>query len=249
VTGPDPVRAFMPLFEALNWAAAIDFRLQRDWPGQPSEKGRWSDAFDAGKTLRGLRFARNRVHHQWADAIARAADHAPRRRRVIVPARGWSGTGLWTWRRTLPPESPVTKTRGAVRPTENVLQGYPCATRLRNFTPCSRRFPIRSSQAAPVSRAGEGKRKRYGRSTGAVRWLRRWRLRRWWRRRRNGAWLGGRRGLRRERLGLRTGCQRPGSHHGPARLAAEGFAGGGPTMIQTGTQSPIVNTLRRRCRT
>ena len=51
--GSDASTAFMPLFEALSWVASLDERL--DYP-------------DLGE-LRGLRFARNRVHHQWADAL------------------------------------------------------------------------------------------------------------------------------------------------------------------------------------
>jgi hypothetical protein len=48
----DPAAAFIPLFEALNWAASIDESL---------------GYLDHGE-LQGLRFTRNRVHHQWADA-------------------------------------------------------------------------------------------------------------------------------------------------------------------------------------
>jgi hypothetical protein len=51
--GHDATVAFLPLFEALNWAASIDERLR--YPDYPE--------------LRGLRFARNRVHHQWAEAL------------------------------------------------------------------------------------------------------------------------------------------------------------------------------------
>jgi hypothetical protein len=46
--------AFHALFEALSWAASLDELL-----GFP----------DDSPVLRGLRFARNRVHHQWANAL------------------------------------------------------------------------------------------------------------------------------------------------------------------------------------
>ena len=53
-----PEEIFKPLFEALNWAASAEeglrVRMGEDTSGAP---------------VRGLRFARNRVHHQWVDAI------------------------------------------------------------------------------------------------------------------------------------------------------------------------------------
>ena len=53
----DPDARFIPLFEALNWAVAIlDFTKDR---GQSINDD----------TVRGLRLARHRVHHQWADAL------------------------------------------------------------------------------------------------------------------------------------------------------------------------------------
>lgn len=53
----DPKERFIPLFESLNWAVVLmDF-----W------RKRGSEIDD--DTLHALRFARNRVHHQWADAL------------------------------------------------------------------------------------------------------------------------------------------------------------------------------------
>jgi hypothetical protein len=54
----DPLSAFFPLFETLAWTYAIDGYLkERDGhsPSQPE--------------FRALRFARHRVHHNWADAL------------------------------------------------------------------------------------------------------------------------------------------------------------------------------------
>ena len=48
-----PDETFVPLFEALNWAASIDLRNEE--LGTPI----------GDEPLRGMRFARNRVHHQW----------------------------------------------------------------------------------------------------------------------------------------------------------------------------------------
>jgi hypothetical protein len=50
---------FIPLFEALNWAASIDLYFRDD--GKPIK----SDLLTA------VRFARNWVHHQWAQALGR----------------------------------------------------------------------------------------------------------------------------------------------------------------------------------
>lgn len=71
----DPVAATTPLFEALNWAVALDERVRKDWApdGVDSQPGwnwpvRLTSENDA-EAVRGIRFVRNRVHHQWADAI------------------------------------------------------------------------------------------------------------------------------------------------------------------------------------
>ncbi len=54
----DPIVAFHALFESLAWTYTVDdFLYERD------------GAFAQLPELRGLRFARNRVHHQWADAL------------------------------------------------------------------------------------------------------------------------------------------------------------------------------------
>jgi len=50
---------FIPLFGALNWAASIDIYFFEN--GSPI----------GDDLLTGVRFARNRVHHQWALALAR----------------------------------------------------------------------------------------------------------------------------------------------------------------------------------
>ncbi len=49
----DPVPAFHALFEALAWAVSVDERL-----GYPDHA-----------ELRGLRYVRHAIHHQWADAL------------------------------------------------------------------------------------------------------------------------------------------------------------------------------------
>lgn len=59
--------AFIALFEALNWVVAIDDRLR-----EPDALGHgWADRLRPGEAgvMKGVRFARNAVHHSWADAL------------------------------------------------------------------------------------------------------------------------------------------------------------------------------------
>jgi len=73
-TETDPTAAALPLFESLNWAVALDERIRKDWvPDGPPPSGwdwpkRIGNEADA-EAVQGIRFIRNRVHHQWADAL------------------------------------------------------------------------------------------------------------------------------------------------------------------------------------
>jgi hypothetical protein len=52
----DPLQTFVPLFEVLEWTACIDERLElKTWLSSPN--------------VRGLRWSRNRCHHDWALAL------------------------------------------------------------------------------------------------------------------------------------------------------------------------------------
>lgn len=53
---------FASLFEFLNWTASID-----EWLGE--HRTDWAAARSRSDTLLGVRYARNRVQHQWADAM------------------------------------------------------------------------------------------------------------------------------------------------------------------------------------
>jgi hypothetical protein len=73
---PDPVGAVIPLFEALNWAVALDERLRKDWipDGKRKPPGwewptRLTNNEGHAEMVRAIRFIRDRVHHQWADAV------------------------------------------------------------------------------------------------------------------------------------------------------------------------------------
>ena len=61
----DKEQAFFTIFEALNWAAAIDHRL-----GTTLGTGeQWASSYAEGAYVLGFRYARNVVHHEWADAL------------------------------------------------------------------------------------------------------------------------------------------------------------------------------------
>jgi hypothetical protein len=71
VKGKDPAPAFIALFEALNWAVALDDRAGEHMApeGKPLGFG-WRDRVRGAHLMRAVRFARNSVHHQWSDALA-----------------------------------------------------------------------------------------------------------------------------------------------------------------------------------
>ena len=73
----DPTAAYFALFEALNWAQTVDDVIARTWSPRGKVLGydwRTDPALRGGGEelaiiMSGLRYARNRVHHQWADAL------------------------------------------------------------------------------------------------------------------------------------------------------------------------------------
>jgi hypothetical protein len=63
-------RGFHALFEALNWAVALDERTAAHWAPEGTPLGwEWRDRFADGPLMRGVRYARNSIHHQWSDAL------------------------------------------------------------------------------------------------------------------------------------------------------------------------------------
>jgi hypothetical protein len=94
----DRADTFPPLFEALSWAVSIDDRFQSLWAAARTNLATWwSDGFAHGDTVRGVRYARNRVHHQWADALwlSRSGFSFPRSFPLAFIE--------WRWRPELPP--------------------------------------------------------------------------------------------------------------------------------------------------
>jgi hypothetical protein len=86
------VDTFIPLFEALSWASSLEGRIAHEWPDRQAARDWWRQ-FPTGETVRAIRHARNRVHHQWAEAIT--IDEADRE----LPVR----FAPWYWRARLPP--------------------------------------------------------------------------------------------------------------------------------------------------
>jgi hypothetical protein len=87
----DPGETFVPLFEALNWAVALDQRTAAHFvpDGKPIGYA-WPARIGYGAVVMpGVRFVRNSVHHQWSDALELRATAFPE----------------WTWRAAdeLPP--------------------------------------------------------------------------------------------------------------------------------------------------
>ena len=124
VAGRDAIAAYHPLFEALSWAASLDFRIGELWApdGQPFGED-WYMRPGGADVVPGLRWARNTVHHDWANALR--LDTGGRRYPRHYPLRYFE----WVWRDTaeLPPNS---RTKGkndyaklmAGQPAEVTLQ-------------------------------------------------------------------------------------------------------------------------------
>lgn len=87
--------SFVPLFEALNWAVSLDDLIRAQWPTEPSAPGRWYETIPYGSTVRAVRFVRNRVHHNWIDALTLADEDQD------LPAR--IASWVWQWKAELPP--------------------------------------------------------------------------------------------------------------------------------------------------
>ncbi len=70
----DSPRTYNGVFEALNWAVALDDRVGHHWaPDGETLNWRWRERVGHGaEIMGGVRFVRNSVHHQWSDAMRAA---------------------------------------------------------------------------------------------------------------------------------------------------------------------------------
>lgn len=78
-----PSQTFIPLFEALNWAASFDDWIETHAKGEAKPP-----------LLRAVVFARNVVHHEWVDAL----ESAPRTYGEGRYGEGTYGGYVWRWR-------------------------------------------------------------------------------------------------------------------------------------------------------
>lgn len=95
----DAGETFAPLFEALNWAVVLDDQARQHWaPERQVLDWAWRRRVDGGDFVSAIRCARNRVHHQWADALVLEDG-------FTVPFVLPMATHEWRWRRLadLPP--------------------------------------------------------------------------------------------------------------------------------------------------
>jgi hypothetical protein len=68
--GDDEGAAFVGLFECLNWVVALDDRVGQHWAPRGKPLGfAWRDEVPGAELMKGVRWARNSVHHKWSDAL------------------------------------------------------------------------------------------------------------------------------------------------------------------------------------
>lgn len=86
---------FIAVFEASNWAVSLDDRIGMSWRprgGDTPLKAAWHAEVPGGHLIAATRFVRNRIHHQWADALR--ADSSGRRYPKNYPMTYHE----WVWR-------------------------------------------------------------------------------------------------------------------------------------------------------
>lgn len=121
----DARRAFHALFEALNWAVAVDARIAAHWVPEGTPLGRdWRQRVSGAELLDGLRWARNTVHHDWSDAL-RPEDGGLR-----FPMRFPLTFSQWAWRDLDDLPKPGRKDPAGERAYSKHLAGHPAEVAL-----------------------------------------------------------------------------------------------------------------------
>jgi hypothetical protein len=126
-TREEHLQAFFALFEALNWAHALDDLIGKVFvpEGEPEGEG-WRRWVAGGEGVLGaFRWVRNRVHHQWADALA---PH-PGTTKRILPFDG--GPQVWRSADDLPTGRGGSGERRGRELYEQHFAGQPVAYALR----------------------------------------------------------------------------------------------------------------------
>ena len=88
----DQTGSYVSLFEAMNWAVALDVRTKELWAprGRDCQPGwAWRDEIPGAEVLRGVRFARNAMHHDWAEVLELAEAGRGYRRKYPVEYSEW----------------------------------------------------------------------------------------------------------------------------------------------------------------
>lgn len=76
---------YLALFEALNWTFTLDDRLRREF-----ESADWHESFTNGGLIPAFRYARNCVHHDWAQAFELEPDEQLVAPYVVVLGLEWN---------------------------------------------------------------------------------------------------------------------------------------------------------------
>lgn len=125
--GHDHTAAFLPLFEVVNWGVALDDRCGEHWApeGQPLGRG-WPSRLANAEVVRAIRFARNRVHHQWAEALEVDSSGLRSRLRERLPGFQW----IWRTADGLPDAPPDRRDPGGEECYTQLLAGQPAESTL-----------------------------------------------------------------------------------------------------------------------
>jgi hypothetical protein len=122
----DPEPGIIALFEALNWAVALDERCGKHWAPDGEPLGsKWLERWSGDVAIaRGIRFARNRAHHQWAEALMLHF--------VNVRSDRPNDEFEWRWRAAaeLPSAPPERADRRGEKAYEELLAGHAAETTL-----------------------------------------------------------------------------------------------------------------------
>src|SRR5437588_867267 len=102
VEARDPIKTYTAVFEALNWAVALDSRTAAHFVPDGTHIGYgWRTRIPNSEVMGGVRHVRNSIHHQWSDAVRLAPGF---QEPITDPLRGEE----WVWRAAddLPPPPP-----------------------------------------------------------------------------------------------------------------------------------------------
>jgi hypothetical protein len=122
-----PTETFVALFEALNWAVALDDRTRKHWSPEGKSLGwEWRERVLGAEIMRGVRFARNQVHHQWSDALE-ATPGAQLPRALPFPL------GEWRWRSASDLPEPNQPDPDGEAVYQEQLQGQPARITLQQL--------------------------------------------------------------------------------------------------------------------